>query len=678
MVAEIISALSSWFFGLLYWIFSKLCWVLDFCQSLFRKLVGLDTIYFNGSSTADDIVELLIRTDVVRNLFISLLVLGIILLFITTFISVWKSEWNFEKDGNSKTKIINAALKALFNFIAVPVVAVFGIVVGNAVLKAIDGATSDGAGTVGMSQTLFVAMSSNAVRNSYDPLVQANLKEYTITINGEEKTAKGVFMLFLGSNSGEISSTDILDAFKSNFKLKNTGEIYQIYDEEGKTDSSSALKILNEKLKNGEEIEFSYDNVELVKIMFDTSEMNFILAFLILIFMIKAMLELTFGLIKRIFNVVILFIISPPIVALSPLNGKPMEEWRKMFISNVIMAYTAVAVYNIFICIYPLFEKINLFPPTTLLNRDLNLIVSLFMITVGLMSINSIISALNEILGYKGGDLVSQSKDGWSNTGKFLGNTISPATAVVGGAVGLAKGGVKFANDTRYMGLGATLKNRAQNLGGKILGSNFAKAAGIKYNADKAKERQKQYDANLKQSKDIFGAVKNSRQDAQYDLDKARDDLGYNSGAQASMSSEQVYRDIKANTDYIGMQEYLDKKKKYDELRHKSGKTAKEKAEVKNLTTYFNNTRAGTGMSTEDYFEQQTVKDTYKQQQSYVDAYDIQGGLSGKDKDKRILAKQETGRANYKKDSKNAGIANSQKEAIKKQQVKNEAENNNP
>ena len=54
-------------------------------------------------------------------------------------------------------------LKALFNFIAVPVITFFGIFVGNALLRAIDDATAGGT-NVKMSDIVMTSIATNALR----------------------------------------------------------------------------------------------------------------------------------------------------------------------------------------------------------------------------------------------------------------------------------------------------------------------------------------------------------------------------------------------------------------------------------------------------------------------------------------------------------------------------------
>lgn len=486
-------------YGLLYWILERLCRIIDLCQGLVKKLAGIDAegmLYdgqlINGSESSNtvtgDIVEVIIRSDIVRNLFISLLVLGVILLLIVTFVGVWKTEWDFGKDGNSKTKIINASLKALFNFIAVPVIAFFGIFVGNALLRAIDGATK---GDTNSTMTSFVLSSafSDASRYTYKnegnnaAWINANLQVvYETDETGNKVTdengnfivkAQGILNLFKDSKQ-DVRTDEILDAFQNNTVLtqKTVQEgKYRIFNSDGSVDAR-----YTSSLEAGE-FKFTFDDSTLVSMFFDNSKINYILIYIILIFMIKAMLTITYGLVKRLYYVVILFIISPPIVAMSPINDKALGSWRSMFISNVCSAFVTIGIYNIFLSIYPAFTKIT-FPNV---GNFVNFFVQLLMISVGVMIINELSGEIAKLFGVK--DVYSESvgKDGkslWGGAFKTAGSGFKPFTI---GAQAVGKG-VQYGMTAKYQGLGAATKQMLGDAKGALsktpLG-DFAKGTGV-------------------------------------------------------------------------------------------------------------------------------------------------------------------------------------------------------
>ena len=87
-----------------------------------------------------------------------------------------------------------------------------------------------------------------------------------------------------------------------------------------------------------------------------------------------ALLVTAVGLIKRLFMVTTLFIISPPVCALYPIDeGKALERWRKAFVLEVTSAYAVIVVMNIFLSLLPLFTSIEVFSIYSVSSRVLQL-----------------------------------------------------------------------------------------------------------------------------------------------------------------------------------------------------------------------------------------------------------------------------------------------------------------
>lgn len=447
----------------LYSIVKAIADLCSWCELLFRKFAGLDTYYMNGEKIEGDILQSILQTDIVKNLLISLLVLGIILLLIVTFVAVWKTEWDFGKEGNNKSKIIKAAFRALFNFIAVPVICLFGIFVGNALLKAIDSATSiSGNGT--FSSLITSSMQSSSVRADYMDsdynyrLIMANTGAKIIDKDGKilsgktepdleagEEKVYGIYSLFTSTN-GDIDKAMITRYFENKEKVKNTQ--IRIFEADGTLNNSS---LLNYKLKNGEFV-FDNQNDDIIEYFYDYTKMNFVATIIILIIITKAMLNMAFMLIQRLFSLTILFVISPPIVAMTPLNAKALDGWKGLFIKNATMGYLTIAVYNLFMSIYQVFKNITLFPDTGVLIIP-NYFVNLLIICAGLMTIDSLSSTLADKLGLGIGGLTPSKENNWGKAFGMMGGTSWVTTPVK--AVGKA---VEYGNVARYKGLGQAAK----------------------------------------------------------------------------------------------------------------------------------------------------------------------------------------------------------------------------
>lgn len=668
-----VNGIIQWFYGLLFEALRCFKDIFDFCYVLVRKLAGIDTYYYKGvemgpgvessTSVTGDIIEVLLKTDIVRNLFISLLVLGIILLGIVTFVSIWKTEWNFDKDGNSKSKIWNSVFKALFNFIAVPVIALFGIFVGNALLRAINGATGAGE-DVTMSDMVFTSLMTNAVRVDHQ---NKDFNYEIISLNSDlgevdGQQRYGIYRYFTNT-SGEIDRLLILQAFKENWTLSKKAT-YHIYanDADGE-ELIKNVKTLNEQLENGTLV-FSFDNKELVEVFFDTSEVNYILGYLVLIIMTSTMLTITYGLVKRLFYILILFIVSPPIVAMSPINSKIMDGWRGMFIGNVCSAYVTIAIYNIFMSIYPLFENISLFPNTGLYTF-FNSFVSLLFVCVGLLVINSLQAQISALFIGKDNDLFSNSTDKgkslWGGAFGMAGKALAPTT-IAPKAVGKT---YEALHNVKYHGLGETVKGLGKDAvrGATGLAGKAVNAGPLSdmWKSMKVKGSLKNFE-NVREDNKKMGVkdtrkVKNDSKDATLkDFKAASSYLGYDYKSVNSKGIKSTINNLRNDTDLIA---YNESKGIVDSLKAdiESGKIKEGSADYQKYKD------ANTALSFMD-------KDKHEQQNRMIQAYDDYNSLKKMGTTRRLVKENN----NLRQSIKNQGKANEAKDAVARRAAINDVD----
>jgi|LGOV01.1.fsa_nt_gb hypothetical protein len=334
-----------------YTIFIGLAFILDLVQSLFRKMAGLESYSMQGIEyNRGDIAIELINNNDVKNVFISMMVLGLVLLIMSTFIAVIKSEYEpmDKKGSNSKGKIIGQSLRAMFNAFTVPVIAVLGLMVGNALLYSLDLATSS-PGTSNLSGRVFHSSAFDA--NRARPGTAAYDSEFLESLEGQNH-----FGIFVEENIGALvySVADkIDDAFKNNRKVIGgnhtidfSTEEYDLFDLIGEPTYPSSFSIYNYKL-----VWFYYD------LFFFNFFIGIGVAFGLTLILLQALL----GLVKRLYSLVILFIVSPPIIAITPINPEAFKNWKKAFIGSALSAYSTVIVFNLFLMMIPVIGEIEFF-----------------------------------------------------------------------------------------------------------------------------------------------------------------------------------------------------------------------------------------------------------------------------------------------------------------------------
>ena len=131
---------------IVYFLLACVSCLIDVFQVLFRKLAGLDVIIIDGELVKGDPVFTIISKAIFQGkgnynalstTFWSLIILGVIMVFITTFIAVVRVEMVPDKESknNSKEGIVRNFFKALFNLAIVPISCIFALYAGNAMVR---------------------------------------------------------------------------------------------------------------------------------------------------------------------------------------------------------------------------------------------------------------------------------------------------------------------------------------------------------------------------------------------------------------------------------------------------------------------------------------------------------------------------------------------------------------
>lgn len=133
ILGELIDALVDLFYRILYKLFSSICVLIDFIKEIFYKLCGIETVSIEGENT--DLLSNLMRSDVIKRVFLSVLLIGVILLVIFTIIAIIKS--NYQEKQNYKTVLVKTAQSMIILFI-IPFTVLAGIVLTNTVMSSIN------------------------------------------------------------------------------------------------------------------------------------------------------------------------------------------------------------------------------------------------------------------------------------------------------------------------------------------------------------------------------------------------------------------------------------------------------------------------------------------------------------------------------------------------------------
>lgn len=399
IIGFFIDLLMALFAELFYSIGAMLLNIVDFIQLMFRKLCGLDTFYVNGVpyEGMDPLLSMMTDRDVTQVL-IALTMVAVVMVIIASIIKIIQSEFSTEGSKNSKGQVFGAALKSLMLFIVVPVTCIGGVILSNMMLKVIDRATSlsDGNATMGSNIMVSACANANKVRLDEDPPIADLGINQAITANNKEQIASLVDEKFRNNSYGNYNKIDTM-----------------------------------------------YYDTDLVGKYYVFKEMNFITLIGGALLAAYTMVMASFGMVMRLFKGAVLFMISPPMVALMPLDGgSAFKQWRTGFLKQILSAYGTIVSLNLLFIILPVVNNINLFAREDLGTGGgmslaaLNGFCHVLFTLTGLFMLKDISGLISNMIGAE-----DAAASGAGMAGKVVGAAAKIGT-VAGGVGGLAMKGL--------------------------------------------------------------------------------------------------------------------------------------------------------------------------------------------------------------------------------------------
>lgn len=482
----------------LYLLFKGLTYICLFAEQIFKSVSGIGAISFgtqtfgSGANAGKDLVWAFITDKGVQDVFWVILGFSIILLIVFTIVALMKTEFSIDMKNYAKGPIIGRAVKAITNFLVIPVVSLLGVFGVNYLTRGLYDIF--GGENASIATKSFYAAAYNANRARSDPQFANFIINHVgmTTDSGpfaglttRDAVADKIDEIFLSGKTEEIVKIHYIKRDWGE-KIKELYETDQYVDDQGNVyvpTSGTSAHELETKIKNGEvhkvegyadwwtlvlgypdntlEVSPMFD-IKTVNYYYDLSKFSFLIGIGSALIIAWNMLGVCLALLKRVFELTILFLLSPAMISLAPLDdGKATSSWRGEFSKRVLATVGPIFAYNMFFLIVPLFEKISIFGSGVKFGSSVgveeikaatgevtlsgglkvghgtlvmfDVFFQLICVIVGLGVMKSASSLLSSLLGV--GDLV---KDGGDAMKKAIstGTTLATgATAVVGSAV---------------------------------------------------------------------------------------------------------------------------------------------------------------------------------------------------------------------------------------------------
>lgn len=511
--------ISTFLFNLL----KAILFIIQFTEDLFKSLAGISSIGFNGSTiggtgSSSDLLFAFLTSSVVQNTFFAVLGFSIVMLVIFTIIAMVKAEFTIDTKTAAKGPILARSFKAILQFFIVPVFVLIGVVASNALTKVIYSFTTGGE-QQSISATCFKVGGYNANRARTDKQFASFLiKGYYLRPTDREnnnifkkcETADQVadyIDAYMGVNS--LEGVNVSD--QKGFTI-NTVKFYRYTTEEANELLTSG-KLSNNKVdygdgsnnqgisgvswlvgdgkyyfpwqtyligspseKDSSEIgNTPYRDNLLVNYFYDFKQFDFVLSIGSACVIAWTMLTLCLGLLKRAFEMVILFLMSPAVICMAPLDGgNAYNAWKKDIYSRLVAIIGPIFGFNVFFTLFPLMTSIKVFNVeatsggivlmSRLFSKPVRILMDIFLQTlcliVGTGLLKSASTMLSNYLGVK--DLLSEGSD---VMGK-VGGAVKRATMVTAGvAAGTAMTGRAVFHGTAALAKGIKTGFRKTGIG---------------------------------------------------------------------------------------------------------------------------------------------------------------------------------------------------------------------
>lgn len=360
IIGDIGDYIVAMFYKLLFALWSSVANILDCIQILFQMFAGTVPVVYKSNSlfaNSGNLIIDIVMHPYIYGAFMRILILSFFLLIIFTFIAIVKNEATTQvsKADNSKSAIIGKSLRAFGSFFFIPIVCIFGIIASGYLMQALDYATSPNTSTL-ISNKLFLTSAYSCNRARMDDGFYEAMTDYKNKYDGYEINN----YLFAGITGQEKMAEAIDNAFDQCKTIKDVSEKAGVKSEDG---TSVVLERMSTGDRFGNYVDscilgtdtgvtkdtyFNCKNASMVFYFYDLARFNWIVALFSIFFLAGILASITLGAAVRLYEIAILFVISPAVISMMPIDDGPFKTWKKKFIGKVTMVFAPVVALNLY------------------------------------------------------------------------------------------------------------------------------------------------------------------------------------------------------------------------------------------------------------------------------------------------------------------------------------------
>jgi len=283
----------------MYSLFAGVLKLIDYLEIAFDVFIGRrDVTYITdkGVTISGTLLEVLVQHEMVSTVFWVLTLSGFGIAMLLTIFGTAKSAFDLDFENKRPvSRVLTAMMKCFIQFFMVPFFVYFMLILATDILKiATDAISGDTPTTLG--RIVFMIASLNASR--------------TESLNAD-------YLNKHGNKNGIILGTSPEDSVRFPFYTTES------YTWKGKTIAP-----------------IEYINVKAVNNDFNLADFDYLIGFLAAIFLLFIMAVCIITFVQRIFEIILLYIVSPYFVSTMPLDdGERFGRWRDLFIGKCFTGF---------------------------------------------------------------------------------------------------------------------------------------------------------------------------------------------------------------------------------------------------------------------------------------------------------------------------------------------------
>ena len=283
---------------LVYMVFSDILVLIDTCNDVFDKLIGLKNVSVLSDGIRKDmpLLDAVFELKTLSNAYWLINFTSLTLLVLFTVIAVGRSTFDFDFENKIPVShVIRELIKAVLQLFTLQIFVLCVLRLASAILQVISNVFNDitgGAYTLG--SMIFCVTSFNAAKNT------------AYNLNG----------------GGDTSKIGFEDAVRKPFYLNQSGHSYRSLDQ--------------------------------VKNSFNTAKFDYFLGIIIAFALTCMLVACLLVFVCRLFDLLLLYVASPFFVSIMPLDdGKRFKQWRELFLGKAFGGFGMVMGMKIYMLVCP-------------------------------------------------------------------------------------------------------------------------------------------------------------------------------------------------------------------------------------------------------------------------------------------------------------------------------------